>query len=350
MSPRPHPPAATSGRTPSVTAVLLSYNCEAFIGEAVRSALEQDCEEPLEIVISDDASTDRTYAAIEAEIGRDHGPHRVLLNRRVTNSGSKAAHLNDVFPLCSGEIVVSFDGDDVSEPFRVRALVERFERHPDAFAVYSQFSLIDRVGRPYGNGNVPHPPAGADVAEWFARIDAYAAGGTLAVRRAVTERFGPLPDDVNEDVVLPFRASLLGGVEFVPEPLVRVRRHADSLTADWQRFASIEQYRARMRRGIERGRHALRSRFADLAAAAMLVPARLEDVPRLEAAVRSSMRHAEMTEPLLHPSFAVRLRALARLTTTGAYRSEWVAHASLALAPDWYLRYKRHRVSRSAAG
>ena len=336
---------------PAVTAVLLTYNCEAYVAEAVSSVLAQRTDHPLEIVVSDDASTDATLEIVEAELEHYAGPHRVVLNRRATNAGNKSAHLNDVFPLCSGEILVSFDGDDVAEPRRTRTLLERFVRNPRAFAAYSQVSLIDGAGRPRGRGNVPHPPSGADVPAWFAGIDAYAAGGTLAVRRAVIERFGPVPPDLNEDVVLPFRASLLGDVEFVAEPLVNVRRHAASLTADWQRFASIEDYGVRMRRGLEHARRTARSRLADIDMAARFAPERATELARLEAAVQRSLLHAEMTEPLLSPSFATRLQALARLTREGAYRHEWLSHAGLALAPRWYLGYKRYRLGvRRAVG
>ena len=50
-----------------VTFSLLCHNHERFIREAVRSALAQDYE-PLEILISDDHSTDATLDIIQEEI------------------------------------------------------------------------------------------------------------------------------------------------------------------------------------------------------------------------------------------------------------------------------------------
>ena len=99
----------------NVSAILLSHNCEGFIADALRSVLLQDCE-PMQIVVSDDASSDGTFAMIERVLSGYHGLHHVILRRRDSNSGSKSAHLNDVFPLASERYLVSFDGDKVSDP------------------------------------------------------------------------------------------------------------------------------------------------------------------------------------------------------------------------------------------
>ena len=325
---------------PQVSAVLLCYNCEAFVAEAVESALSQDCE-PIEIVISDDASDDGTFGIVERAVSSYPGPHRVSLRRRGSNSGSKSAHLNDAFQSASGQILVSFDGDDVSEARRVRRIVDAFRESPDAHAVYSTFSLIDAEGRPLGAGKVPHPAEGEDAATWFARVDAFAAGTTLAVRREVVERFPPLDPSIHEDITLPFRASLLGGVRFIDEPLVRARRHGGSLTAELERFESIERYRARMLRGIETARRNLASRIDDLETIRREAPQRGADWAQLLEVASASMDGAERTAGLVDPSLQVRIRTLIRLLSSGAYRDELAQNVCLALLPGTYLRYKR---------
>lgn len=50
---------------PNVTMLLISYNPEDKIREAINGALAQDYPN-LEIVISDDASTDNTFTVIES--------------------------------------------------------------------------------------------------------------------------------------------------------------------------------------------------------------------------------------------------------------------------------------------
>jgi len=326
---------------PLVSAVLLSYNCESLVADAVRGILRQDYAGPMEIVASDDASADGTFAILAAELASAGTDRPVRLLRRSSNSGSKSAHLNDVFPRTAGEILVSFDADDSAEPSRVSRIVEAFAASPSIHAVYSTFSQMDPAGRPLGNGFVPHPERGSGTSRWFARVDAYASGATLAVRRPVIEQFGPLEPDINEDIVLPFRASLLGECVYLDEPLVRVRRHAGSLTADHQRFASLTAYRARMLLGIERARRNLQSRLEDIQRAEELMPARAAEFAELRGIAEESVRHAEMTAGLLTPAISTRVSALWQLVRSQAYPDETLQHAALALAPQAYLAYKR---------
>jgi hypothetical protein len=326
--------------SPLVTAILLTYNCEDFIAEALRSVLAQDCG-PMEILISDDASEDDTFEVLNHELATYAGPHRVRLQRRPVNSGTKSAHLNDVFPSCAGEILVSFDGDDASVRHRVRRIVDAFHTNPEARTIYSRYSLMDAAGRPLGPPTVPHPASGQEASTWFARVDANASGTTLAVRREVVEKFPPLAPEIAEDIVLPFRASLLGDVVFLDESLVKARRHAGSLTTDLERFESIERYRERHEAGIERAAGNLESRRADLRVAETLFPSRRQELRRLEAVAVDSLATARLTAALMSPSVGVRLLTLARLIRAGAYREHRARHALLALAPRLYLRYKR---------
>jgi glycosyltransferase involved in cell wall biosynthesis len=327
---------------PSVSAILLCYNCDQFVENALRSVIEQEYDGPMEIIISDDASTDDTVGVVERELARCHGAHVIRFSRRTTNTGSKSAHLNDVFPGASGDILISFDADDISEKHRVRRIVETFRSDSSVQAVYSSYSLIDRFGRPCGSGMVPHPPSTRSASAWFARVDAYAAGATLAVRRSVVENFGPLDPEVHEDIELPFRASLLGEVAFIDAPLVRFRRHAESLTADWERFASIKDYRSRFLLGIERAKRNTQSRLADLRTAEAMMPTRAQEWRTLRDIVYESLSHAELTGRLMDPSISTRLSALIRLIRLGAYREDLFQHACLALMPGMYLGYKRH--------
>jgi glycosyltransferase involved in cell wall biosynthesis len=302
----------------------------------------------MQIVVSDDASTDGTAEIVERELARYRGPHRVEMHRRQTNSGSKSAHLNDAFARASGDLLVSFDGDDVSEPDRVRKITDAFARDETVRAVYSSYSIIDEAGRPRGPARIPRPGPGVSASEWFARVDAYAAGTTLAIHREVVEAFGVLDPDIHEDLVLPFRASLLGDVVYIPEELVRARRRGGSLTADLERFESIERYRARIALGIRRARERRESRLRDLRTAEQRRPERAAGFRALQQVVADSIALAESTADLVDPSAWTRLSALARLWRSGAYPEERVPHSFLALWPGLYLRYKRRSLGAAA--
>jgi glycosyltransferase involved in cell wall biosynthesis len=333
---------------PSVSAILLCYDSERFVRDAIESVLAQDYAGPMEILVSDDASTDGTVEVVSEVLSGYAGPRPVRLLRNDVNAGSKSAHLNRILPAASGEILVSFDDDDVSHSDRVRKIVDAFAPRR-VHAVYSAYSLIDEHGIARGPGSAPRPGPDTSACAWFARVDAYAPGMTLAVRRRVIERFGALAPDVHEDVVLPFRASLLGEVAFLPEALVKARRRATSLTTDLDRFRSIERYRERMLRGIEQARRNLETRLADLAAAEAFDASRAPELAGLRAIANRSFALAESTARLVSPSLRERAVALLDLIRAGAYREERAQHSFLALMPRTYLRYKRHSLGVNAA-
>jgi hypothetical protein len=165
----------------------------------------------------------------------------------------------------------------------------------------------------------------------------------LAIRREVLEKFAALDPEINEDIVLPFRASLLGEVEFIDEPLVKARRHAGSLTADLERFVSLEAYRARMQQGIERADKNLASRLADIRSAE-LMPSQRQELEPLRDIALDSISKARLTGGLMSPSLRVRLRTLLGLVRANAYREDLAQNTILALMPRAYLRYKRREL------
>jgi glycosyltransferase involved in cell wall biosynthesis len=65
---------------PKVSYALLCYQQENYVRDAVRSALAQDLT-PLDIVLSDDNSSDRTYEILEEEVKKYRGPNIITLNR-----------------------------------------------------------------------------------------------------------------------------------------------------------------------------------------------------------------------------------------------------------------------------
>jgi glycosyltransferase involved in cell wall biosynthesis len=101
---------------PLVSFVLLAYNQQAYIREAVEGAFSQTYS-PLEIILSDDCSKDETFEIMQEMAAAYSGPHRILLNRNSSNLGI-GIHYNKVMELASGAIVELAAGDDISLPWR----------------------------------------------------------------------------------------------------------------------------------------------------------------------------------------------------------------------------------------
>lgn len=212
---------------PLVSNIVLAYRQEKFVSAAVRSALAQTYTN-LEVVLSDDASPDRTFEIMEKVARRYKGPHRVILNRNPQNLGV-AGNLNKAIQLASGDLFVVQDGDDISFPARTARVVQRWlSDQSRCDLVYSRAIRIAADGAVLQQQNDPLPIA---TLEDVARGKFFIAGQAVsAYSRSLFEKYGPLsPRVVYTDYVLTFRALLGAGCAFIDEPLVYYRVHGDSI-------------------------------------------------------------------------------------------------------------------------
>ncbi|HWH81512.1 MAG TPA: glycosyltransferase [Burkholderiaceae bacterium] len=208
---------------PLVSVLLMAYQQQATIADAIRGALAQTYS-PLEIVISDDASSDATWAEIERAVAGYAGPHLLVLNRNAANLGI-GAHLNHLVALSHGELLVVAAGDDVSLPQRCARLVDAWraaDRKPDLIA--SALVDLDAAGNTHATIMPSDLASYRGAADWVARPP-FVVGAAQAWTRRVFEQFGPLPPgSVAEDRLMVLRAILAGGALTLPEPLVQYRR------------------------------------------------------------------------------------------------------------------------------
>lgn len=213
--------------TPRVSVLMLAWKAEATIVEALRGALAQTC--PCEILVSDDASPDAGFARAEAFLASDPpmaAAHQLRLLRQPVNLGL-TAHLNRLIAEARGGILVLMAADDISEPGRVAALLAAFDADPAAFVAGSAWTAFgDERPEALGRSRLPARFALSDFVA-SGRMSTL-LGASIAFRRELVDRFGPLAGQV-EDNVLSLRGALLGGGLNLPQALLRYRRSPDSL-------------------------------------------------------------------------------------------------------------------------
>jgi cellulose synthase/poly-beta-1,6-N-acetylglucosamine synthase-like glycosyltransferase/peptidoglycan/xylan/chitin deacetylase (PgdA/CDA1 family) len=123
---------------PAVSVLVPAYNEEVGIESAVRSLIGSDYPAPLEVLVIDDGSTDRT-----AEIVRGLGLPTVRLVQQA--NGGKAAALRTGTREAAHDVLVMLDGDTVFEPATIRALVQPL-RDPRVGAVSGNVKVGNRRG------------------------------------------------------------------------------------------------------------------------------------------------------------------------------------------------------------
>ena len=80
---------------PLISYVVTTYNIEKYVEESVKCAFAQTYS-PLEIVLSDDCSTDQTFEIMKRMADEYQGPHKIVLNRNVKNMGI-TKHMNKAY-------------------------------------------------------------------------------------------------------------------------------------------------------------------------------------------------------------------------------------------------------------
>jgi glycosyltransferase involved in cell wall biosynthesis len=254
---------------PKLSVIICAYNAEAFIAGAATSVLEQDYSN-LELLISDDGSTDGTHAKSEEIQGRD--PERVRVLHEEENRGKSAA-ANRALAVAKGELIAWLDADDVMLPGKLSAQVELLERRPEAVGcchdaevfdsetnrVLGKFSQIYN-GRPLREGGVElwfDPTYRSLPSATMFRASACPPHGLDArLRRA-------------NDWLFDIEVFRHGICAVIPEALVRYRRHSDQMTSERLRSEWFEEGLAVME--IVQGRYPeLRARARTSRAALLL--------------------------------------------------------------------------------
>ncbi len=222
-------PAATPDR-PLVTFALFAYNQEQFIREAVAGALSQTYS-PLEIILSDDCSSDRTFAIME-ELAREYdGPHLVKVRRNAINLMT-ALHVQAVANEMQGDLMVVAAGDDVSLPHRVTRLVESWVQgarnpvvlHSHACLMTENGEILDEVARPRSR------PGATVNLDWFLKEQINPIlSPTAAYARVLFQGFASLiGGSLIEDGPLVTRGFLMGSFLAVEEALLIQRKVRNS--------------------------------------------------------------------------------------------------------------------------
>jgi glycosyltransferase involved in cell wall biosynthesis len=185
-------------------------------------------------VISDDASRDGTARIIRERLARFAGAHDVRLRAGTSNLGV-CRNQNAALELCSGELVVLFEGDDVSAPDRVARLVAEYVRLDRAVGALASGIRLIRADGSYSS-TVVWPTGRADA--WsMVRHEWSVHGCSMAFRRECVSEIGPLSRWLmSGDNGLWLRAAFVrdGGLALIGEPLVDYRVHDTNVSSHFQ--------------------------------------------------------------------------------------------------------------------
>lgn len=239
---------------PLVSFCLFTYNQEHFIEEAVKGAFSQTYS-PLEIIISDDGSTDKTVEIVENIIKNYKGSHKIIFNKNEKNLGIRE-HCNKVlYDIAQGEILLLAAGDDISLPERTSVYVDYFKRFPEVMAVSCEPIYIDEEGNPIQIQNQKiHKKMFSmyNIVDFMDSDRSFWTGfPTRAIRNTIKEKFDRMKYSLAEGDGLFVRTFLLGNYLYLRWPLVKVRKVSGSATSLSKRQDYFQAFEAQYSSDVE---------------------------------------------------------------------------------------------------
>lgn len=220
-----------------VSVCVPAYNHEKYIGEMLDGALMQKTNFSFEIVIGDDASTDRTQDIIRSYMDRYPGKIRAFLHAE--NQGPfeprEFAGRNNVLGLlkaCRGEYVAMCEGDDYwTDPLKLQKQVDFLDAHPDYAICHHNVEVIYEDGSPSHLFNAADQKATSTIVDiledkWF-----FATASWMYRNHFLTNDFADWHAEAAAgDWALMIQLAAQGKIGYLPDTMGIYRKHHGGLS------------------------------------------------------------------------------------------------------------------------
>lgn len=209
--------------TPLISILMPAYNAEKYIAEAIESILNQTFTD-FELIISDDASTDKTWEIIQDYSKKDK---RISIYKNKKNLYI-AENRNMLVRKAKGKYIAWQDADDISLADRIEKQYELMEKNPTVGVVGGYLQFFDESGlksiRRYATDDI-------SLRKSMFRYSPVAQP-TAMIRRECFEKVGLYNPEYPpaEDIDMSFRIGTLYKFANLPEITLNYREHHSSAT------------------------------------------------------------------------------------------------------------------------
>lgn len=207
-----------------VTVIIPVRNGERFIGHAIDSILSQTLTD-IELLVVDDASTDRTTEIIES-----YTDPRLRILRNPQRMGVSASR-NRAVAEARSPYVAFLDADDIAYSQRLEKQITFLESHPNVALVGSHLDYIDAEGKLLYSERPGQRPCKSDELRMELLKRACILPSTATGRKSALVQAGGFPQmDYAEDHDLWCRLAVNHELAILPERLVAYRYHPNQAT------------------------------------------------------------------------------------------------------------------------
>ena len=214
---------------PLISIAMCTYNGERFIKEQLDSIINQTYKN-IEIIITDDASTDKTINIIKTYQQKDH---RIKLYQNKINLGF-IKNFEKSISLTKGVYIALADQDDIWKKNKIELFLKEIGKN---ILIYSDALLIDDFSKSLGkqlirpNSNLVK----GNNNEAFLLFNC-ASGNTMMFKRELIPYILPIPKNISfHDIWIAFIASSIGTIHYTEEPMTYYRRYSEQITKTIER-------------------------------------------------------------------------------------------------------------------
>lgn len=205
--------------SPLVSIVMPTYNQDQFIGESIRSVLDQT-HSNWELIIVNNFSEDDTINVVE-----NFNDDRIrLINFK--NNGIIAASRNIGILECKGEFVAFLDSDDIWLPEKLRIQIEYFKKNPKIGLLSTNATVIP------GDTKLHKINSNRKISTRELFLKSVIVNSSVLMRHSIIEEIGLLDENPDiraaEDLDYWIRASLKMEVAIIKKCLTLYRVHSSN--------------------------------------------------------------------------------------------------------------------------
>lgn len=224
--------------------VINNYNYDRFVGAAIESALQQDCNPDLdlqiEVIVVDDGSTDRSREVIQTWVDQSGGSVIPVFK----SNGGQASAFNAGFAASSGDWICFLDADDVVRSDKAAHIIRLGDRFPEISWIFHPLLPVDAELKPLETARETATVRSSLVMDWTeidvtaqmqqGRLDSsqlpfpIPATSGLCFRRSHLAQILPMPESEGislNDTYLQFAALGNATGLFLNQPIASQRYH-----------------------------------------------------------------------------------------------------------------------------
>lgn len=134
----------SASNTPKVSIAVATYNHGQWLAQCLESIVTQTTDFPFEVLVGDDASTDKITVKIVQEYAARY-PNIIKPVLREKNIGP-TANVIDLLQRAQGKYIAHIDGDDFIAPKKLQTQCKFLDENPDTALVAHRMTTINANG------------------------------------------------------------------------------------------------------------------------------------------------------------------------------------------------------------